>query len=120
MKQIERKHRNQTYRQAQQTRGFVRIEFQVKPEIKTRFEVAAAAEAEAAAAQAAAAASAATGATGATDADGGDATPMTAEALDPPPPPVPDETVDEARASEKELSRAAKELIQTALKWEGF
>ena len=32
----------------------------------------------------------------------------------------PDETEEEARASERELSRAAKELIQTALKWEGF
>lgn len=35
-------------------------------------------------------------------------------------PPEPDETVEEARASERELSRAAKELIQTALQWEGF
>lgn len=40
--------------------------------------------------------------------------------LDPPSPPVPDETIEEARASEKELTREAKKLLQTALKWEDY
>lgn len=34
--------------------------------------------------------------------------------------PVPDETPAEARRSERELDRAAREEIQTALQWEGF
>ena len=46
MRQTQRKSRNQTYRQAQQARGFVRIEFQVKPEVKAKFEEAANVEAE--------------------------------------------------------------------------
>lgn len=46
MKTIQRKNRNRIYREAQQARGLVRIEFQVKPEVKARFEEAAAVEAE--------------------------------------------------------------------------
>ncbi|WP_377507118.1 trypsin-like peptidase domain-containing protein [Octadecabacter sp. R77987] len=40
--------------------------------------------------------------------------------VEPDPVPVPDETVREARASEAELDREAKQLLQVALKWAGY
>ena|GEM_PF-66283 len=96
---------------------------QAEAEAAAAAEIAAAAAAEAAEAEANAAAAAiaadiaaASGADAATDSSDTAAV----EPLDPPAPPVPDETVEEARASEKELTKEAKKLLQTALKWEGY
>jgi peptidoglycan hydrolase-like protein with peptidoglycan-binding domain len=89
---------------------------QAEAEAAAIAEIAAAAEAEVAAQAAAnAAAAESAGDDTATGTESAQVAP-----LDPPSPPVPDETVEEARASEAELTKPAKELLQTALKWEGY